>query len=165
MSKQEQTLQIKKIKIGDKTYDIVVEKNWAQEDPTKADYIANKPIIYPVDNNTLKIVTIDEVDKMSVNTDSLANLFANLFAEKEHGHPVDQITDFPTIPTKVSELDNDEKYVRESELPQSGASVAWEQEVTAGTKIATITINETSTDVFVPEVTPIQLIHWDEETE
>lgn len=124
--------QIKKIKIGDETYDIVVEKDWGQTATAAADYIKNKPFD-TIDSDTLDVIEENNLKKLSVKEHE----------PKGHRH-------------KATEIDN---------LPQPGDAVAWEQTVTAGTKIATITVNETSTDVFVPEVTPIQLVHWDEETE
>lgn len=161
MAKQEQAQQIKKIKIGDTVYEIVVEKNWEQTDDGAADYIANKPFD-TIDSDTLEVLEVIEGEN------TLKKLSVKEHEPKGHRHKATEIDDLPTIPTiptKVSAFENDADYVTKSELPQSGAAVAWEQNVTAGTKIATITINETSTDVFVPEVTPIQLIHWDEENE
>lgn len=148
--------QIKKIKIGDVTYDIVVEKDWTQTDSTKASYISNKPFD-TIDSDTLEVtVGEDKLKKLSLK-------------DRGHKHITTDIEDLSAaIPTKVSDLDNDKKYITIDdipEIPDSGTTVEWKQEVTAGTKIATITINETPTDVFVPEVTPIQLIHWDEENE
>lgn len=46
---------------------------------------------------------------------------AGSYAAASHTHTKSQITDFPTIPTKTSELTNDSRFAKTSDLPSSGS--------------------------------------------
>ena len=71
-----------------------------------------------------------------------------------HTHVKADITDFPTIPSALSDLTDDSTHrvVTDTEKTAwSGKStVSWNQQVTTGQQIATVTIDGTSVNVFAP---------------
>ena len=65
---------------------------------------------------------------------------ANGKADAVHTHTKSDITDFPTIPTKVSDLTNDSGF----------SSVSFTRYTTSGTNIADIDIDGTTTKIYAP---------------
>ena len=71
----------------------------------------------------------------------------------------DDLTDKPSIPSKTSDLTNDSGFITSSALPtklsdltndEGFTATSWNQITGSGTKIAEITIDGTTTDVYAP---------------
>lgn len=71
----------------------------------------------------------------------------------------DDLTDKPSIPSKTSDLTNDSGFITSSSLPtklsdltndEGFTATSWNQITGSGTKIAEITIDGTTTDVYAP---------------
>lgn len=71
-----------------------------------------------------------------------------------HTHTVSDITDFPTIPDDLADLNDDATHRLVSDTEKSTwngkTTVSWNQQVLTGQKIATISIDGTPTDVYAP---------------
>lgn len=78
----------------------------------------------------------------------LENLY-NVFSQVGHTHTKSQITDFPTIPTKVSQLDNDSGFVNHDEnttytLTKDGSTITL-----TGTDGSTMSVEDSDTIISV----------------
>lgn len=78
----------------------------------------------------------------------LENLY-NVFSQVGHTHTKSQITDFPTIPTKVSQLDNDSGFVNHDEnttytLTKDGGTITL-----TGTDGSTMSVEDSDTIISV----------------
>ena len=85
-------------------------------------------------------VTDVEVDGTSVVTGGVAEVDLTGKSDVGHTHTTSDITDFPTIPTKVSDLNNDSGF----------SSVSFTRYTTTGTNIADIEIDGTTTKIYAP---------------
>jgi len=95
------------------------------------DNISNKPSEYPPEFHTHLFTDVYSGGSLNIPLNRTLDGFANIISNKanaSHTHTKSQITDFPAIPT-----------------------VDWNQIQTSGNKIAEVTINGISTDVYAPE--------------
>ena len=68
-------------------------------------------------------------------------------AEADHTHEVADITDFPTIPTKTSELINDSGFLTEEQGIEVDSALDETSENPVQNKIVTVAIGEVSDDI------------------
>lgn len=93
--------------------------------------VSNKPTEYPLEFHTHLFTDVYSGGSLNVPLNRTLEGFANAISNKanvSHTHTKSQITDFPAIPT-----------------------IDWNQLQTSGNKIAEVTINGVSTDVYAPE--------------
>lgn len=71
--------------------------------------------IEPQENDVLPIVNENETKKVKLSSIVLflKTILNKVYASITHTHTKSEITDFPTIPSKVSELENDSGYLKD----------------------------------------------------